>query len=61
MPQKANASRSTPHNPNEDAEWTQEARQQGVALSAGPSATTPNVLALATALQAPQHEINALA
>lgn len=54
-------SRMTHHNPNEGAEWVQKARTASVPLSAGPSATTAQVLALAVAVGASDKEMEALA
>jgi hypothetical protein len=61
MPDEMKEARDNHHNVNENAEWVVDARQANVALSAGPSATTTNVLALARTVAASQDEINGLA
>ncbi len=61
MPDDMKKGRDTPHNTNENAPWVQGARQANVALSAGPSATTSNVMALAVTIGASQDELNGLA
>jgi hypothetical protein len=61
MPGDLREGRDTAHNTNEKAPWVQSARKANAALSAGPSATTSNVLALAVTVGASQDEINGLA
>jgi len=61
MPDDMKEARDNHHNVNENADWVVNARQANVALSAGPSATTTNVLALARTVAATQDEINGLA
>jgi len=55
------AGRATPHNTDEASPWVVEARANNAALSAGPSATTAQVLTLAVAIGAPLEEKTALA
>lgn len=61
MTPELEAGRSTHHNTNEVSAWVVEARQNNAALSAGPSATTAQVLTLAVAIGAPADEKTALA
>ncbi|HET9624796.1 MAG TPA: DUF4157 domain-containing protein [Kofleriaceae bacterium] len=55
------AGRATHHNTDEGAPWVQQARAKQSPLSAGPSATTAQVLTLAVAVQATVDEKTALA
>ena len=61
MPADLDAARKTHWNPNESADWTKEARGNDAPLSAGPSATTAQLLALATKVGATKDEKIALA
>jgi Domain of unknown function (DUF4157) len=53
--------RHTHHNTNEDAAWVKSAREASAPLSAGPSATTAQVLALGVSVGASGTELEALA
>jgi Domain of unknown function (DUF4157) len=53
--------RHTHHNTNEDSSWVQEARVAKAPVSAGPSATTAQVLALGIAVGASEAEMESLA
>ncbi len=55
------AARSTHWNPNEGAQWTQTARINNVPLSAGPSATTAQILTLGQTIGATANEMEAMA
>ncbi|HEY0404806.1 MAG TPA: DUF4157 domain-containing protein [Pyrinomonadaceae bacterium] len=61
IPGNLSAARNTHWNPNEGAAWTQQARQNRAPLSAGPSATTAQILTLADKIGAPASEKRALA
>lgn len=61
MTAEQNAGRATHWNTNEASEWTEDARDHDMPLSAGPSATTGQVLALADLLQCSLEEKTALA
>jgi hypothetical protein len=56
-----NAARRTHWNTNEGAGWTQQARANNAPLSAGPSATTGQILTLANKVDATDNEKEALA
>jgi hypothetical protein len=61
MPARLDAARGGHHNPNEGADWTREARDNNAPLSAGPSATTAQLLTLAVKVGASADEKTALA
>lgn len=61
MTAKLTEGRHTHHNTNEDSEWVKEAREAKAPVSAGPSATTAQVLALAVSVGATTEEKEALA
>jgi hypothetical protein len=61
MEAKQDAARKTHWNTDESAEWTKSARKRDIPLSAGPSATTGQLLTLATTIGASTEEKTALA
>lgn len=61
MGDELNAGRHTHHNTNEESGWVEEARENQAPVSAGPSATTAQVLALALVAGGSKEELEGLA
>jgi hypothetical protein len=61
MSDELSEGRHTHHNTNEDSSWVKEAREAQAPVSAGPSATTAQVLALAMSVGADATELESLA